>query len=93
MSEVCTWMEVTSNDGWTSHSNRRAEEKAVFGSRIGPLAWQIAGGGGRNGPPSAGRVREYPIEARVNRRPWNLIEGSGRKHEHELHDTVAVKVV
>ena len=50
MSEVCTWMEVTRSDGWTSHLNRRAEENAIFGSRIGPLVWQIAGGGDEKTP-------------------------------------------
>ena len=52
-----------------SESSNPELSNLVLGSRIRPALWQIAGGGETTPTPSACRVREYPIGARVNPRP------------------------
>ena len=79
-----------------------AEERAEGGTYIHYIAMSMSNyvnraamefGGGERPDRRTCTTWHYPCQSMLTGRPWNLMERSGRKDEHTLHDTVPASLL
>ena len=79
-----------------------AEERPERGTYIHYIAMSMSNyankatmefGGGERPESRTCTTWPCPCQTMLTGRPWNLVEGSGRREEHTLHDTVPVSLL